>query len=76
VVRNGVRHWGADWIYLEAEVCVHDLHMATVEAASQRSSCIAWSCPALVVVVVEADNCATTPRRLAAYEVQNLVANK
>lgn len=45
--------------------------MVMAEVASQRLSCIAWSCPVVVVVAAGAGNCATRSRRLAAYEVQN-----
>ena len=68
LVRSDGLHLDADWVYLAAEVYDRDFHMVMAEDANQRSSCIAWCCP---VVVVAADNCATRQRRLAAYEVQN-----
>jgi hypothetical protein len=70
LVRNDVRHWGAGWANLVVGAYVHDFRMVMAEDASQWSNYIAWWCPVVVVVVV-AGSCATRPRRLAAYEVQN-----
>ena len=66
---NDARRSDAGWTNLAARIDVHDSRRVMAEGASLWSRCIAWCC--LVVVAVEAGNCATKPHRLVAYEVQN-----